>query len=69
MKLVKDYGCLTATIVDEPDGISIYVTNKITNSEHLSMRLDYSDPLTNLYVYLNKIKNSANELNENFKKL
>ena len=69
MKLLHFFGSLTATIVNDADGVNIYVLNNITESEHLFARLNYSEPLTNLYVVLNKIKKSADQLNENFKQL
>lgn len=69
MKLIKNYGSLTATIVDDADGVNIYLSNNITDSEHLFKRFNYSEPLTNLYIELAKVEKSANELNENFKQL
>ena len=68
MKLIKCYGTLTATIVNDTDGVNIYVTNNITDSLHLFTRLGYHEPLTNMYIALEKIKSSAEELNQNFKK-
>ena len=69
MKLIKKFGHLEVTIVDDADGVNIYSHNEITNHGELVTRLNYSEPLTNLYVELNKIKNSADQLNENFKQL
>ena len=69
MKLIKKFGHLEVTIVDDPDGVNIYSHNEITNHGGLVTRLNYSEPLTNLYVELNKIKKSAEQLNENFKQL
>lgn len=69
MKLIKKFGHLEVTIVDDVEGINIYTHNEVTNSEGLVVRLNYSEPLTNLYVELNKIKKSAEQLNENFKQL
>lgn len=69
MKLIHNFGKLEVTIVDDVDGVNIYTHNEVTNNGGLVARLNYSEPLTNLYVSLNKIKKSADELNENFKKL
>ena len=69
MKLIKKFGNLEVTIVDDADGVNLYTHNEITNLGGLVARLNYSEPLTNLYVELNKIKKSADQLNENFKPL
>ena len=69
MKLIKTFGKIEVTIVDDVDGVNIYTHNEVTNSGGLVVRLNYSEPLTNLYVELNKIKASAEQLNENFKQL
>ena len=68
MKLSETYGYLKATVISDVDGVNIYTENIITDSLHLFTRLGYHEPLTNMYIALEKIKSSAEELNQNFKK-
>ena len=69
MTFREDYGNLKVMITLDPDGCNIYVENIITKKDGLHIRIDGNEPISRLREELVKIKESAEQLNENFKQL
>lgn len=69
MTFREEYGNLKVMIILDPDGCNIYVENIITKNDGLHIRIYGNEPISRLKEELVKIKDSAEQLNENFKQL